>query len=393
MINQANIGEWIREVQERPESAPLIIREIANRLIELDKLNEKLRAENLELSTGLKVYQYKDNIAELEYQLEILSRQLDPTTTLYTDTLNLLIYNRRGQVIKLAFNPADLASGAVLASFKDQLTPETGNIHLRSVNPKEELLFLFDSGRVVCSPVENLPLTEKKDLKWAEAYHEDLRNDRELIVVLPIGKMASFEQCLQLSRRGYARKVLRTFFQKYISQGNVGKGIDLSNPVDAPLNLTLCNGDELFVIVTKQGYVLGRPANNLPIAGERAIKLDPDDYVVTSFILKEEQSLVVVTQEGRAVRLESSWLKPAAGLGGKGQSIWPKSKITAGIQVAGAVAAGNNDWGVGLKQDGALVAVKISDIPLSQSARVEYPLKNIYPFDLIAFTSIGFNHL
>jgi DNA gyrase/topoisomerase IV subunit A len=204
--------------------------------------------------------------------------------------------------------------------------------------------------------------------------------------------MASFEQCLQLSRRGYGRKILKTFFQKYVSQGNVGKGIDLSNITDAPLNLTLCNGDDLFVIVTKQGYVLSLPANTLPVAGDKVIKLDPDDYVITSFILKENQSLVVVTQEGRAVRFESGWLKPAAGSGGKGQPIWAKSKITAGIQVAGAVAAEEEDWGLGLKQDGALVAVKIGDIPISKSNRIEYPLKNIYPFDLMAFTAMSVNY-
>jgi hypothetical protein len=53
VINPSNVGEWMREVQERPESAPHIIREIAQRLIELDRLTEQLRAENLELSSGL----------------------------------------------------------------------------------------------------------------------------------------------------------------------------------------------------------------------------------------------------------------------------------------------------------------------------------------------------
>ena len=98
MINQANIGAWIREVEERPESAPLIIREISDRLIELDKLNEQLRAENLTLSSGQKVYLYEEKIAELEHQLQVMARQLEHGSVSELTTANLIIYNQQAQI-------------------------------------------------------------------------------------------------------------------------------------------------------------------------------------------------------------------------------------------------------------------------------------------------------
>lgn len=388
MINQANIGEWVREVQARPESAPLIIREIANRLIELDRLNEKLRAENLELSTGLKVRQYKDRIAELEYQLAIMSRQLEGQAISDLDIVNLLLYNQRGQVIKLELNTTELISGATLASFQSQLTFEPGKIRLLAVSPTEELLFMFDSGRTISLPVADLPAGDSKNLDWPAAYQTDLRSDQELIVIIPIGKMAAFDQGVQFSRLGYTRKILKNYLQKHIAQGNIGKGINQSNGVDIPLNLTLCNTDDIVVIVSKQGYLLGLLGQSLPIALDKAAKLDPDDYLVTSFVVGSGQSLVVVTQEGRAVRYPSSWLKPVSTIGGRGQPIWSKQKATSGIQVIGAAPAGDDGWGLGLRQDGALIAIKIGDIPLSQPTKIEHPLKNIYPFDLVAFTCI-----
>jgi hypothetical protein len=155
------------------------------------------------------------------------------------------------------------------------------------------------------------------------------------------------------------------------------------------LALTLCNLEDLVVIVSKQGYVTGLPGQNFPIALERAAKLDPDDALLTSFVLKWDQSLVAVTQEGRAVRYESSWLKPSAGLGGRGQTLWSKQKVGSGIQVTGAAAAGDDDWGLGLRQDGALISIKIGDIPFSKGPKIEHPLKNLYPFDLIAFTCLS----
>jgi DNA gyrase/topoisomerase IV subunit A len=391
LINQISVGEWIREVTERPESAPLIIREIAQRLIELDKLNEKLRTENLELSTGLKVHQYKQKIAELEYQLEIMSRQLEHGLIANLDTLNLLLYTSQGRVIKLALTPSHLAPGATIAAFADESLSEAGEVRLLAANPTEELLFVFDTGRIVNLPVADLPLSEGPALDWAQAHREDLRSDRELVVVMPIGTMASFDQCIQTSRRGHARKIMKTFFQKYIAQGNVGKGIDPSTLNDAPLNLTLANAADVFVIVTRQGYALGLAADSLSIAVDRAIKLDPDDYVITSFILRPDQFLAAATQEGRVVRHPADWLKPAAKPGGRGQSIWPKSQVSTGLQVVGAIAAGEADWGVGLRQDGQLVAFKIGDIPLSGAGRTEHTLKNIYPFDLAAFTGLNFN--
>ena len=76
MISPDKIEEWIREVEERPSSASLILRYIANRLSELASWNEELLAENIELRSGRKVEEYESRIASLEYQVGLLKRQL-----------------------------------------------------------------------------------------------------------------------------------------------------------------------------------------------------------------------------------------------------------------------------------------------------------------------------
>jgi len=57
LIPSQKIDEWVREVEERPSSAPVILRFIASRLSELAQRNEELLAENIELQTGQKVEQ------------------------------------------------------------------------------------------------------------------------------------------------------------------------------------------------------------------------------------------------------------------------------------------------------------------------------------------------
>ena len=389
MINQANIGAWIREVQERPESAPLIIREISDRLIELDKLNEQLRAENLTLSSGQKVYLYEEKIAELEHQLQVMARQLEHGPVSELTTANLIIYNQQAQILRLEIEPAQLVSGGNIAKIEDQFDADPGYIRLLTVNANEELLLMFNSGRSERLSVDDIPLHQDGAVRWQDAHRGDLRNDTELILIIPVGKLSIYDQIVQSSRLGYIRKITKNFFQKYISQGNVGKGINPSSSVDSPHSLTLCKADQTLAMVSRDGFVVGLSAGQVPVAVDSAIKLDPNDYVVSTFILEAEQSFVVVSHEGRAVRFEAGWLRTSARPGGKGQAVWSKSKRTMGVQAAGAFAAKEDDWGLGLKQDGSLVAIKVNELPLSDTTKREHLLKNIYPFDVLAAESLN----
>jgi len=128
MISPDKIEEWIKEVEERPASAPVILRLIANRLRELADRNEELLEENIALSTGERVEQYENRIAHLEYQLELLKRQfggelpafeatltgVDPEVTTTQSMLSLLIYDVNGHVHNLELDPSHLADMATV---------------------------------------------------------------------------------------------------------------------------------------------------------------------------------------------------------------------------------------------------------------------------------------
>ncbi|MBN1221068.1 MAG: hypothetical protein JXM69_19255 [Anaerolineae bacterium] len=396
MINQADVGEWLREINQRPDSAPRIIQEVARRLMELEKLNEQLRAENLALSTKYKVQQYKDRIAELEYQLNIIGKHLEGQAV-GLDVVHLLVYNRRGQMLKLELRAKDLVSGAIITTFSGEFNLETEAVGLLAVHPQDELLLIFASGRAAGLPVADIPVTDippgqGKRLNWEESFTPTLPQGDDLAAITPIAKMSTFAHAIQTSRRGYARKIATKFLQQYVAQNNVGKGTNAAVAVDRPFNLILCQPEDILVLVSRQGYVMSARSDDVPVAADQAIRLAPDDVVVASFTLAGASSLVAVTQEGRAVRYPADWLKPAAKLGGRGQSIWSKAKQETGIRVIGAIAAKDDDWGIGLKANGQLVAVKIADIALGMSGKKEHVLKNIYPFDLVAFTGVRFNH-
>ena len=130
MITPEKIEEWLREADQRPESALLIIQFIANRLRDLAAWNESLRAENIALISGNRVEEYERRIAHLEYQLDLLKRQLggelagegqaaaQPTQR---ETTNLLVYHAQGQVMRIAIDPGAFVDGVILGQLQGDL--------------------------------------------------------------------------------------------------------------------------------------------------------------------------------------------------------------------------------------------------------------------------------
>src|SRR5512147_2416324 len=104
------IDEWMKEAEERPESAAMIVRLIARRLRELTERDEELLAENIALQNGTRVEEYQKRIAHLEYQLDLLKRRFGvadaslvelPAKPDEASTLSLLVYNPQGRIFRL----------------------------------------------------------------------------------------------------------------------------------------------------------------------------------------------------------------------------------------------------------------------------------------------------
>jgi BMFP domain-containing protein YqiC len=139
VITPEKIEDWIKEVEQRPGSASLILRYIANRLRDLSERNEELLAENIALRTRERVEEYQRRITSLEYQLNLLKRQfggelpriegaaaVEQSSFAAPDTtLSLLIYDAAGHVLRIEADPTSLTSGQVIARL-DLTTPLDG---------------------------------------------------------------------------------------------------------------------------------------------------------------------------------------------------------------------------------------------------------------------------
>src|SRR5690348_12062990 len=144
----SKIDEWMKEVEERPESAATIVRLVVRRLRELSEQNEELLAENIALENGTRVEDYQKRITHLEYQLDMLKRRFGmdgskladlPIVEETTSTLNLLVYNSLGRIFRVELDAETRAVGTLSGEMiTDQEPPR-----LLAVASNENLLFLF----------------------------------------------------------------------------------------------------------------------------------------------------------------------------------------------------------------------------------------------------------
>lgn len=369
MINQNKIDEWIREVEERPASAALIIQYIANRLSELASREEELAAQNIELLNGRKVEEYENRIANLEYQLELLKRQLGgeiilptekPVLKPFVETINLLAYNPFGQVLRLEFNPTPLAHGMVIGRINtnEALVDIRPNILVTSSN--EEVLFLFDSGRTEGIPVSSLPISSPDNLDWQQAYVQEPRLKEELAAIHPIARMSLFETCVQTSRRGFVKKIKTSFLATHVTEKYIGSGVKM--PADRTCSLTLANKDDLYVLVSQEGYIFSMQVDRLPVAIEEVVHLGITDHIVAAFVTGQKSSVIFITQNGKAVNRDTSWLVQAGSFKSKGQPLLSKERREAGTRIVGVAPVSDGDWGVFLQSDGTLAVYNLHEL-------------------------------
>lgn len=369
MISPDKIDEWIQEVEQRPASAELIIRYIANRLSELARRDEELAAQNIELLSGRKVQEYENRIASLEYQLELLKRQLGgevilptelPQPTPIQETIHVLVYHPLGRVFHLEMDPQELASGQSLAKIIGQVSPDEKEPSLLVTHAQEELLFIFDSGRSLTHPVTELPLSRADNLDWQQAFYEEPRMREELAAIQPIAKMPLYEVCIQSSRRGFVKTTKMTSFTSHLAEGYIGSGVKL--PADKTCGLTFAHPGDCFVMVSQEGYIFSMTVERLPIAIEEVIHLGITDHIVAAFVTSQKSSILFITQNGKAVHREVSWLEGAASFKTKGQPILSKERRQAGIRLVGAAAVDETDWGIFLDVDGTLSLHQLKDL-------------------------------
>jgi DNA gyrase/topoisomerase IV subunit A len=376
LIHREKIEEWIKEVQERPASAPVILQYIANRLRDLTQRNEQLLAEVIELQSGKRVEEYEKRITHLEYQLELLKRQIDgdlslleeaslveagrkPALVVYT----LLVYNAKGRVLKIQASPIELSDQKTLGNIQGDLAGSPEPVRLLVTQENEELLFVFTSGRITTAPASNLPAAQPQagisqtsllpEFEWESApVPSEPHGGESLACIAPISRLALAEFFIQSSRRGYLKKIRAGMADSILENRFIGTGI--KKTPDRTFDVLLCTGDERMALVTWEGYLLCLEVKNVPISIEEVIRLGTGDHLAAAFILPPEHSVLAMTNVGKTLHYTGERIEIASSFKTRGQAIFSGSRRAQGVRVIGAAAVKEDDYAFILDRTGCM---------------------------------------
>ena len=368
MISPEKVEEWIKEVNERPESAALIVQFIANRLRDLSARNEALVEENIALMTGKRVEEYEGRIAHLEYQLELLKRQVSEGGAVGAapavrrapgEAPNLLVFHSGGRVLRVEAGLEAQPQGGLLGRVDGLQVTGAEPPRLAVARAADELLFVFSSGRVAALPVS--AITPARPVKgqgagvwdWTQAPQPEApRAGETLACIAPISRIALAENLLQVSRRGYAKKIRAAMTQSILANHYIGTGIKLT--ADRAFALCLQTKEERLTLVSWEGYLLSLEVRSLAHSVEEAMRLAPTDHLAAAFVCPAQAQVLAMTQIGKAVVVSAEALQQPGGLRTRGQAVFSQQRRSKGVRLVGAAALRDGEWAAGLHQDGSL---------------------------------------
>ena len=267
------IDEWMKEAEERPQSAVTIVRLIARRLRELTERDEELLAENIALQNGTRVEEYQKRITHLEYQLDLLKRRFSvdegslvelQSQPAESSTLNLLVYNAHGRIFRLELN----SDGKELGHITDDIATDHEPPRLLAVPSNEDVLLLFTSGRVDTYSVKDLPTVELgSEWDWNQAaLPNEPRAGEVLACIAPFSHLPLSDFFLQISRRGCVKKTMTSMAQSVLGNHYIGKGALQKS--DQPFDLMLSHKKDHAAFVTYEGKLIVFDVDDLSYATE-----------------------------------------------------------------------------------------------------------------------------
>jgi len=365
------IEESMREAEQRHSSAPLLIEYLGKRVRDLTERNEELLSENIELRMDKKVEEYEKRIANLEYQLAMIKRQLsnvDSESVIEPreKAACLILYHPNGRLLRINTPNNQLDVGTLVGKILGEVSPGELPPRLIATIPSEELLVVFDSGRTEAFPVEKLPVCDTGEMDWKKGRLVEPHGNEELTFVLPIARMSLYDYCIQISRRGCAKRMMKSSFEAHVAKKYVGTGV--KQKPDRTCTLTFANKTDRLIIATYEGFFVSHSVEALSFTTEEAMRLAASDHVISAFPAAGK-TILAITTDGKVLQRESEWLEPAESFRSKGQAFFSQSRRDAGHRCAAAACIDDGDWVAILLSDGQLITSSTSDLLAAGAVR------------------------
>ena len=329
-IRQQDIQWWLREVKLHPGSASAIIRSLAERLEELDRHNEELRAELIRMrrslggrgapvdtqhlqqqGAGARHPNTRPNVNQRSQSARGLARDVSSLP-------HIIMLSRLGKGFRA---PIEGLERSAQDKALIRVTPTLARgPHLLATQPDDELVLLTQKGKGLFIPVKEVPLKlDASQIPLQPIPAIQLDPGDSIAAIVSADQLRGSRWITLVTRGGFVRQTILAALERQISRADDLIASPL--PADEPLLMLGSDMGDDVLLFTHQGKWTRFPGNAIPGRGAVGIELQAGDEVVDAASLKADREFLVLTSDGFAFRRSSERLKARSRPGGAGKAM------------------------------------------------------------------------
>ena len=187
------------------------------------------------------------------------------------------------------------------------------------VNSHSHLLFFTNKGRIYAKKAYRIPEAGRTAKGTNLVNIIDLQEGEKVTAIISVSDYVEGEYLTMVTKRGVIKRTLLSEFEYQRKGGKIAINLDEDDELIFVRHTT---GNESLIIATREGNAVRFDENNVRSMGRTArgvkgITLTGDDYVVGVAVVDEEKTLLTITEKGVGKRTNFSDFREMKHRGGK----------------------------------------------------------------------------
>ena len=230
------------------------------------------------------------------------------------------------------------------------------------VNSHSTLLFFTNKGKVYAKKAYRIPEAGRTAKGTNLVNIIKLTEGEYVTSIISISEFAEGEFLTMVTKRGVIKRTLLSQFEYQRTGGKIAINLDEN---DELIFVRHTNGNESLVIATREGNAVRFDENNVRSMGRGAhgvkgITLTGDDYVVGVAVVDEEKTLLTITDNGVGKRTKFSDFRQMKNRGGRGVTCQNISEKTG--KLASIITVAEDDDIILITNEGTIIRTSVSGI-------------------------------
>ena len=230
------------------------------------------------------------------------------------------------------------------------------------VNSHSYLLFFTNKGRVYARKAYRIPEASRTAKGTNLVNIIELGEDEYVTAVISIDEFKEGEFLTMVTKRGVIKRTLLSEFEYQRKGGKIAISLDEDDELIFVRHTT---GEESLIIATRNGLAVRFDENNVRCMGRGAhgvkgITLVGDDYVVGVAVVSEDKKLLTVTENGMGKRTSFSDFRLMKNRGGKGVTCHNINEKTG--KLAAIITVSEDDDIMLITNEGTIIRTNVSSI-------------------------------